>query len=307
MFLRSFLPPQLFAIIIISINQKQGRMQKIILFYKFVPISDTETIMFWQRTLCEKLGLKGRILISPHGINATLGGDLKQLKYYTREMNSHSLFDGITYKWSEGGLQHFPKLKVKIKPEIVAFDAADEIIVGKNGIQNGGKHLKPAALHKLVQEKGDDVIFYDGRNMYEAQIGKFKKAVIPNTTTSRDFKEDLEQGEISKFKDKPIVTYCTGGIRCEILSAMMINRGYSEVYQLDGGIAKYGEKYGDDGLWEGKLFVFDDRMSMGFSDKAKDIATCETCGAKTSNLVNSSNIRRKLHVVCRDCAKIPIK
>ncbi|NBU33164.1 rhodanese-related sulfurtransferase [bacterium] len=282
-------------------------MQKIILFYKFVPISDTETIMFWQRTLCEKLGLKGRILISPHGINATLGGDLKQLKYYTREMNSHSLFDGITYKWSEGGLKHFPKLKVKIKQEIVAFDAADEIIVGKNGIQNGGKHLKPAALHKLVQEKGDDVIFYDGRNMYEAQIGKFKNAVIPNTTTSRDFKEDLEHGEISKFKDKPIVTYCTGGIRCEILSAMMINRGYSEVYQLDGGIAKYGEKYADDGLWEGKLFVFDDRMSMGFSDKAKDIATCETCGTKTSNLVNSSNIRRKLHVVCQDCAKIPIK
>ena len=164
--------------------------------------------------------------------------------------------------------------------------------------------MKPAALHKILEEKkqkGEDVLFYDGRNMYEAQIGRFKNTIIPKTTTSRDFKEDLEKGEISKHKDKPIVTYCTGGIRCEILSAMMLNRGYKEVYQMDGGIAKYGEKYADDGLWEGKLFVFDDRMQMGFSEKAKDIADCEKCGKKTSNLVNSTNIRRKLHVICPKC------
>ncbi len=282
-------------------------MEKIILFYKFVPINDPETVMFWQRALCEKLGLKGRVLISPHGINATLGGDLKNLKYYTREMRAHSLFDGITYKWSDGGSNHFPKLRVKVKPEIVAFDAADEIVVGEKGIENGGKHLKPSALHKLMQERGEDIIFYDGRNKYEAQIGRFKNAVIPNTVTSRDFKKDLEQGEIAKHKDKPIVTYCTGGIRCEILSAMMKNRGFKEVYQMDGGIVKYGEKYGDEGLWEGKLFVFDDRMKMGFSDKAKDIAECEKCGKKTSNQVNSTNIRRKLHVVCEKCAKKTVK
>ena len=277
-------------------------MEKIILYYKFVPISDPETLMQWQRALCEKLGLKGRILISPHGINGTLGGDIKSLKYYTREMKAHSLFDNITYKWSDGGNEHFPKLKVKVKAEIVAFDAADEIKVGINGIENGGKHLKPQQVHELVEKHGDDVIFYDGRNMYEAQIGKFKNAVIPKITTSREFKNDLETGEISKYKDKPIVTYCTGGIRCEILSAMMKNRGYKDVYQMDGGIVKYGEKFADDGLWEGKLFVFDDRMKMGFSDKAKDIATCEKCGAKTSNQINSTNIRRRLHVLCEDCA-----
>lgn len=278
-------------------------MNKIILYYKFVPISDPESIMFWQRSLCEKLGLKGRILISPHGINGTLGGDMMSLKYYTREMKSHSLFGDIVYKWSEGSANDFPKLKVKVKPEIVAFDAADEIVVGKNGIENGGKHLKPAQVHKLIEEKGDDVIFYDGRNMYEAQIGRFKNTIIPNATTSRDFKIDLEEGEISKHKDKPIVTYCTGGIRCEILSAMMKNRGFKEVYQIDGGIVKYGEKYGDDGLWEGKLFVFDDRMKMGFSDKSKDIADCENCGKKTSHQINSTNIRRKLHVMCESCAE----
>lgn len=277
-------------------------MEKIILFYKFVPVSDTETVMLWQRALCEKLGLKGRILISKHGINGTLGGDLKNLKYYTREMKSHSSFGDITYKWSEGGLEHFPKLRVKVKDEIVAFDAADELEVDAKGVVGGGKHLKPKALHKLVEQRGEEVVFYDGRNMYEARIGRFKNAVIPNAKTSRDFKNDIENGEISKHKDKPIVTYCTGGIRCEILSSMMLKRGYKEVYQLDGGIAKYGETFGDDGLWEGKLFVFDDRMQMGFSDKSKDIAVCEKCGVATSHQVNSSNIRRRLHVVCEICA-----
>lgn len=282
-------------------------MEKIILYYKFVPVPDPETAMHWQRTLCESLGLKGRILISPHGINGTLGGDMKALKTYVKQMNLHPKFKGITYKWSDGGAEHFPKLKVKVKPEIVAFDAADELVVDDNGLVGGGKHLKPAALHKLMEERGDEVIFYDGRNMYEAQIGRFKNTIVPNVATSRDFIKDIEEGEISKYKDRPIVTYCTGGIRCEILSVLMRHRGYKEVYQLDGGIVKYGEKFGDDGYWEGKLFVFDDRMQMGFSDKAEDIAECEKCGAKTSNLVNSTNIRRKLHVLCEDCAAVSAK
>ena len=278
-------------------------MQKIILYYKFTPIADPEMTMRWQRELCTRLGLTGRILISKHVINGTLGGDLEALTAYKRAMNESGVFRGITYKWSDGGHEDFPKLKVKVKPEIVAFDAPDEIEVTEKGIVNGGKHLKPAAVHKLLQEKGDEVIFYDGRNMYEAQIGRFKNTIVPDVTTSRDFKKDIEEGEISKHKDKPIVTYCTGGIRCEILSAMMKNRGYQEVYQIDGGIVKYGEKFGDDGLWEGKLFVFDDRMKMGFSDKSKDIAECEQCGKKTSNMVNSTNVRRKLHVMCEACAE----
>lgn len=262
-------------------------MEKIILFYKFVPIPDPETVMFWQRELSENLGLKGRILISPHGINGTLGGDMNAVKSYIKAMNLHPKFKGIKYKWSQGGTEHFPKLKVKVKDEIVSFNAADELVVSDRGIENGGKHLKPAALHKLMDERGNEVIFYDGRNMYEAQIGRFKNSIIPNISTSRDFIKDIETGEISKYKNRPIVTYCTGGIRCEILSVLMRNRGYKEVYQLDGGIVKYGEKFGDEGYWEGKLFVFDNRMQIGFSDKAKDIAACEKCGQKTSDQVNS--------------------
>src|SRR3989338_4382524 len=170
-------------------------MQKILLYYKFTPIKDPETMKLWQKTLTDSLNLKGRILISPHG------------------------FKGTVFKWSDGTRDEFPRMSVKIKSEIVAFDAADELRVDENGVVGGGKHLKPNQVHKLVQER-DDVVFFDGRNAHEAAIGKFKNAVVPNTHTSRDFIRELDSGKYDDLKDKPIVTYCTGGIRCEILSSL---------------------------------------------------------------------------------------
>ncbi len=279
-------------------------MQKIVLFYKFVPIADTETIMHWQRTLCEKLELKGRIIISEHGINGTLGGDLQNLKYYTRAMKAHSLFGAITWKWSDGGSEDFPRLSVKVRDEIVTFGKPEEIEVDSSGVKNGGKHLSPEQVHKLVQARGDDVVFMDGRNAYEAAIGKFKNAVVPNTRTTKDFVRELEKPAMQKLKNKPIVTYCTGGIRCEILSAMMKNRGFSEVYQVKGGIAKYGEAYKDEGLWEGKMYVFDRRMNVAFSDKSKDIGTCSSCSKTTSNYENCANLAcNDLVLLCKACTK----
>lgn len=277
-------------------------MEKIILYYKFVPVSDPEMTMRWQRELCTRLNLKGRVLISKHGINGTLGGDIENLRQYKREMNKSVIFKGITYKWSDATGNDFPKLRVKVRPELVALNASDEIVVTERGIENGGKHLKPHEVHKLLAER-DDVVFFDGRNKYEAAIGKFKNAVIPDVETSRDFAEELESPKYDDIKDKPVVTYCTGGVRCEVISAMMLNRGFKEVYQIDGGIVKYGEQFGDEGEWEGKLHIFDDRMQMQFSDKAKDIGTCIHCQGKTSNYINCANKQcNKLVLVCTDCA-----
>ena len=277
-------------------------MQKIILFYKFVPVTDTETVMQWQKTLAASLNLRGRILISPHGINGTLGGEITALKRYIKAMNAHSVFKGIDYKWSDGGAADFPRLSVKVRPEIVTFKADREVKVNDRGIVGGGKHLKPHEVHELVAERGDEVVFMDGRNAYEAEIGRFKSAVVPNVNNTRDFVNELDKPEYEKLKDKPIVTYCTGGIRCEILSALMKQRGFSEVYQIDGGIAKYGEKFGDDGLWEGKMYVFDKRMKVAFSDRSKDIAACSKCGAKTSNYENCSlKSCNKLVLICEAC------
>ena len=277
-------------------------MQKIILYYKFTPIIDPEAVRLWQKTLCEKLGLKGRILLSKHGINGTLGGDINALKTYIKETKKLSCFKETAFKWSDGTGQDFPKLAVRVRDEIVTFGAADEIKVDQQGIVGGGKHLKPQQVHDLVEKHGDDVIFFDGRNAYEATVGKFKDAVIPDVDHTRDFATELSDPKYDAIKNKPIVTYCTGGIRCEVLSMMMKNRGFSDVYQMDGGIVKYGETYKDEGLWEGSLYVFDDRMGLKFSDNAKDIASCIHCGGKTSNYENCANQTcNKLVIICQDC------
>jgi UPF0176 protein len=277
-------------------------MQKIILYYKFAPILDPEAVRLWQKALCEKLHLRGRILISRHGINGTVGGDIDDVKAYVKETKAYPLFKRTTFKWSEGGRENFPKLSIKVRDEIVAFDAADELQVDENGVVNGGTHLKPEEVHKLIQERGEDVVFFDGRNVYEAAVGKFKNAVVPDIRTSRDFKNELNDPKYNGIKDKPVVTYCTGGIRCEILSVLMKNRGFKEVYQIDGGIVKYGEEYADDGLWEGSLYVFDGRMSVKFSDKAKDIGACVHCQGKTSNYENCAlRSCNNLVLMCEAC------
>lgn len=277
-------------------------MQKIILYYKFAPIHDTEAMRLWQRTLCEKLHLRGRILISKHGINGTVGGDIEDVKAYVKATKEYATLKDTVFKWSDGTRDHFPRLSVKVRDEIVAFDAADELQVNERGVVGGGKHLKPEEVHKLVQERGEDVVFFDGRNAYEAAVGKFKNAIVPDVRTSRDFKKELEDPKYNDIKDKPVVTYCTGGIRCEILSSMMKKRGFKEVYQIDGGIVKYGEKYGDDGLWEGSLYVFDDRMNVKFSDKSKDIGECIHCGGKTSNYENCAlKSCNNLVLICEQC------
>lgn len=274
-------------------------MQKILLYYKFMPLADPEAVKLWQKTLCESLNLKGRILLSKHGINGTVGGDIEDLKAYAKATKSY--FKGITFKWSDGTRDHFPKLSVKVRSEIVTFGAPDELKVDENGVVGGGKHLKPEQIHKLVEDR-QDVVFFDGRNAYEAAVGKFKGAVVPQTRTTRDFLDELGSDKYKDIKDKPVVTYCTGGIRCEVLSALMKNRGFKEVYQIDGGIVKYGEKYGDKGLWEGSLYVFDDRMGVKFSDKAKDIGICVHCGSNTSNYENCAvKSCNNLVLICEKC------
>jgi UPF0176 protein len=277
-------------------------LQKIILYYGFAPISDPEAVKLWQKTLCESLGLKGRILVSKHGINGTLGGDMSALKKYVRQTKEYPGFKKIDFKWSDGSGEDFPRLRVRVRPELVAFGDPDAVKVDAKGVVGGGKHLKPREVDQLVAERGDEVVFFDGRNAYEAEIGKFKNAIVPDVQTSHDFIREIESGKYDDIKDKPVVTYCTGGVRCEILSAIMIERGFKEVYQIEGGIVRYGESQGDESLWEGSLYVFDDRMNVNFTDKAKTIGKCENCQAPTSQFRNCANLGCKdLILLCDDC------
>lgn len=285
---------------------------KIILFYVFTPLADPEAIRLWQRDLGESLGLRGRLLISKDGINGTLGGDVITLKKWVRKFRGYAPFKDADIKWSEGtGVDaegrslDFPKLSVKVRDEIVSFGAPGELQVDENGVVGGGTRLTPEALHELIDERGDEVVFFDGRNALEAQIGRFRNAVVPDTETTRDFVSLLDSGAYDDLKGKPVVTYCTGGIRCEVLSSLMTSRGFGEVYQLEGGIVRYGEQYGDDGLWEGSLYVFDKRRSMDFSDHAAVIGVCAGCGAATNRTANCPDPSCQTQaVVCESCEAV---
>ncbi|MCT1412893.1 rhodanese-related sulfurtransferase [Corynebacterium sanguinis] len=261
---------------------------KILLYYKFQPIADPEAVRLWQRDLCEGLGLHGRIIISKDGINGTVGGDIDACKAYARKTKEY--FRGIEFKWSEGGKEDFPKLSVKARDEIVAFGVPGELKVDSRGVVGGGKHLAPEEVNELVAQRGDEVVFFDGRNAREAEIGRFKNAVVPDVETTHDFINELDSGKYDWMKDKPVVSYCTGGIRCEILSSLMVNRGFKEVYQIDGGIVRYGEKYGNTGLWEGSLYVFDKRMHTEFGapdDPAYvQLGHCGHCAEPTNQFYN---------------------
>ncbi len=257
---------------------------KILLYYLFTPLADPEAIRLWQRDLCESLGLTGRILISKDGINGTVGGDLAAVKRYIRKTREYAPFKPMEFKWSNGTGSDFPRLRVRVRDEIVSFGAPGELRVDENGVVGGGTKLTPEQLHDLVEQK--QVTFFDGRNRLEAEIGRFEGAVVPDVSTTRDFVAELDSGKYDHLKHEPVVTYCTGGIRCEVLSSLMVARGFEEVYQLDGGIVRYGEKYGDTGLWNGSLYVFDDRTSIDFSDAAAVIGHCATCGVPTKNVAN---------------------
>ncbi len=283
---------------------------KILLYYVFTPLADPDAVRLWQRDLCASLGIRGRILISAQGLNGTIGGDLAALKRYVRKTRDYPAFKQIDFKWSNGtaldpaGLSlDFPRLVVKVRDEIVSFGAPGELKVDADGVVGGGEKLSPAELHSLVGERGDDVVFFDGRNAFEAEIGRFRNAVVPDVANTREFVAELDSGKYDHLKGKPVVTYCTGGIRCEVLSGLMKDRGFSEVYQLDGGVVRYGEAFGDDGLWDGSLYVFDQRMSVDFSDHTTVLGHCRACGEPTKNMLNCRDVScREQLVVCATCA-----
>lgn len=287
-------------------------LPKILLFYRFVPLADPESVRLWQRELCEGLGLRGRILLSKDGVNGTLGGDMAALKRYVRRTREHSAFRGLEVKWSDGsGLDadgrslDFPGLSVKARDEIVSFGAPDELRVDESGVVGTGTRLQPDELDALVADR-DDVVFFDGRNAFEAEIGRFDGAIVPGVASTREFVEQLDSGAYDHLKDRPVVTYCTGGIRCEVLSSLMLARGFGEVYQLDGGVVRYQEARRDTGHWRGALYVFDGRGSLTFSPDAEVVGRCTACAAPTSRMRNCTDpgCRAQL-VVCESCDAVP--
>lgn len=279
---------------------------QILLYYKYVDISNPDEIAVQQRNFCNKHGLKGRIIIAKEGINGTIEGNTKETAHYIDFMNQHSEFSNIHYKKSAGTGNAFPKLKVKVRPEIVSMNLGSEDI---NPQFLTGKYLVPEELHDWFENKKEFYII-DMRNDYEHEVGQFEGSFLPSLKNFRDLPYAID--ELVHLKDKTILTVCTGGVRCEKASGFLLNKGFKDVYQLNGGIVSYMEKYPNQNFL-GKLYVFDGRVVMGFntdSPEHKVISFCTKCKSKSDNYIDCKYIHCKGHrhfICCENCLKDEVK
>lgn len=269
---------------------------QILLFYKYVHIEDPETFAREHKAICEKYGLKGRIIISHEGINATVEGKFDDTENYIKELLKDSRFGNIHWKRSVGTGNAFPKLSCKARVEIVSGHLG---VCDIDPNQMTGKRLKPAELHEFIHS-GKEFYIVDMRNVYEHNVGHFKNSILPKMENFRDLQKITK--DLEHLKNKTVVTVCTGGVRCEKASGYLVSQGFTDVYQLDGGIVSYMEKYPNEDFM-GKLYVFDSRITMGFytdDPKHEIIGRCERCGEKSEHFVNCKTQNCHRHFICCD-------
>jgi UPF0176 protein len=237
-------------------------------------------------------------LIAPEGINGTCSGTFEMTEIYIKYMNTVPYFKGMEYKIDETAGHVFKKMHVRCKQELVTFRLEKDI----DPNELSGVHLKPKEWLEKLQE--DDVIVLDGRTDYEFDLGHFKNALRPSLKSFREFPSWV-RGEFMQNKDKKILTYCTGGVRCEKLSGYLLDAGFKEVYQLEGGIIKYSKDPEVKGkLFEGKCYVFDERISVpvNFADEYTVTGKCHHCGKPTDHYVNCANLDCHMqHFECAEC------
>ncbi|MFV2090977.1 MAG: rhodanese-related sulfurtransferase, partial [Pseudomonadales bacterium] len=233
-------------------------MNNVMAFYEFAPLIDLETLRTRLETEAQAHEIKGTILLAEEGINGTLAGAEPSLESFAEVLNGIEGLQSMPFKYSsaEAGNQVFYRLKVRIKAEIVALGQP-----GINPAAKSGTHVDADTWNALLDDPG--VIVIDTRNSYEIAIGTFPGAVDPQTVSFRQFPE-YAAAALDPLEQSRVAMFCTGGIRCEKASAYLLEQGFEEVYQLEGGILKYLETVAPDrNRWQGECFVFDQRVSVG--------------------------------------------
>lgn len=247
----------------------------VILFYKYIAIADPMAFAESQRTLCASLGLKGRVLVATEGINGTLAGPCAAVDEYVAALRGDERFADIEIKESAGDESTFPKLSIKVRPEIVTLGAGPLAADLDN-------HLSPAEWKRTIEEDATAVLV-DVRNRYESAAGKFTNAVECDIEHFRELPAHLEQ--LAHLKDRKVLMYCTGGIRCEKASALFRREGFRHVYQLHGGIVSYQKEFGNE-HWLGECFVFDQRMTVRVDEALVPIGRCAHTNRPTNRFAN---------------------
>lgn len=268
----------------------------ILLYYCYTKIEDPDAFRKEHQLFCIENNLLGRIIIAKEGINGTISGLKKDCEKYIAQMHVDSRFAKTEFKVEAYETHAFQKLNVRVKDEIV-HSGLKHI----DPTEKTGTYLEPPEFKKMKDE--DDVVVVDVRSNYENKIGKFKNAIAFDIDNFRDFPEKVK--ELEQYKDKKVITYCTGGIKCEKASAYLLDKGFKNVYQLHGGIIKYGfEEGGED--FDGKCYVFDNRVVADVNSvNPSVISKCHICNTECDRMVNCANPECNKHVpICEKCAKV---
>lgn len=267
----------------------------VILFYLYTPIEAPHEFAKWFRELSKKHHLTGRAIIAGEGINATLEGTHEHTEAFVRALKNDERFASLHIKKSAGIGDSFPRLSVKVRDEIVGTHFPKRI----DPTTRTGKRMTPAQLRALY-DSGEPFTLVDMRNSYEIASGTFKGAIDPGMKSCRDLPQTLP--ELKKYKDKKVVTVCTGGVRCEKMSAYLLDQGFSDVSQLEGGIHTYLEQYPDKDF-EGVLYTFDKRATIDFGGNRAQIGACTLCGTPTETYSDCAvDTCRNHFLACTTCA-----
>jgi UPF0176 protein len=271
-------------------------MFQILSFYKYARVEDPARLQAEILAFCLAHELRGKIYVAEEGINGNISAPEENAAAFRQFITAYQEFADLAFKTETVENYVYRKMHVRVKKELVHL--------GIEGLTNeaGGKRLKPVELLQLYAS-GKKFVIIDTRNRYESEIGYFKDALRPEMQTFRDWERIAN--ELEPYKDTPVVTYCTGGIRCEKASALLVQKGFREVYQLDGGIITYVKELPDT-VWQGGVFVFDDRkvIEPNTDPALKYGAACSGCGTATNNYINCHNLScDKLLVLCKNCAE----
>jgi len=229
---------------------------QVLLYYKFVPIEDPEEFANEHLRYCKELGLKGRILVAEEGINGTVSGTIEQTETYMNMMHEDPRFSDMTFKIDQENQHAFKKMHVRPRPELVTLRLDDAV----SPMEKTGTFLNPQEFHQAMDD--ENAVILDTRNDYEFDLGHFRGAVNPDIDSFRDFPEWIRNHK-DELKGKKVLTYCTGGIRCEKVTGWLMDEGIEDVNQLHGGIVTYGKDPEVQGAkWDGQCYVFDERISV---------------------------------------------
>ena len=268
---------------------------KVVAFYSFTNLSNLTQLQEAITEFLEKRDIKGTVLLASEGINGTLAGHELRIDEFKNFLKSKNLYEASNYKTSKCGHDPFPRLKIKLKDEIVTI--GNKLIDPKKIV---GKYIQPEDWNHLISD--EEVMVLDTRNTYEYSIGSFKNSIQPETTNFREFPDWLEKLESSGIdKSKKVAMFCTGGIRCEKASSLMKSRGFKNIYHLQGGILNYLEKINEeDSLWNGECFVFDDRVALNHKLQAGSYDMCHGCRMPITNFDKDSEHYER-GVSCPNC------